>query len=261
MAALKVRGFYDSSLEGMEELFKTGDDNTLIKIEGIDQLTDASLDKVLFLFPLEKLVSVLQMLYQQREQIKAVIYELTGLSDIARGASKASETLGAQQLKSQWGSIRLKEYQGLTIQYVVDLYRIILEIAVQSFSIDTIAKMTGLQLPTNQQKEVAQTQMQQAQQMSPEQQQGVAQQLQQLQTILALPSWEDIMRVLKDDFTRSRYSNMYVPCSQPPRYQGGTPFRGMTTYRTFPTPRPSSRFRLGIRRAPREVRIARFSRD
>ena len=48
------------------------------------------------------------MLYQQREQIKAVIYELTGLSDIARGASKASETLGAQQLKSQWGSIRLK---------------------------------------------------------------------------------------------------------------------------------------------------------
>ena len=203
MAALKVRGFYDSSLEGLDDLFKTGDDNTLIKIEGIDQLTDASLDKVLFLFPLEKLVSVLQMLYQQREQIKAVIYELTGLSDIARGASKASETLGAQQLKSQWGSIRLKEYQGLTIQYVVDLYRIILEIAVQSFSIDTIAKMTGLQLPTNQQKEVAQTQMQQAQQMSPEQQQGVAQQLQQLQTILALPSWEDIMRVLKDDFTRN----------------------------------------------------------
>ena len=42
MAALKVRGFYDSSLEGMEELFKTGDDNTLIKIEGIDQLTDAT---------------------------------------------------------------------------------------------------------------------------------------------------------------------------------------------------------------------------
>ena len=69
----------------MEELFKTGDDNTLIKIEGIDQLTDASLDKVLFLFPLEKLVSVLQMLYQQREQIKAVIYELTGLSDIEIG--------------------------------------------------------------------------------------------------------------------------------------------------------------------------------
>ena len=137
MAALKVRGFYDSSLEGLDKLFATGDDNTLIKIEGIDQLTDASLDKILYLFPLEKLVSVLQMLYQHREQIKAVIYELTGISDIARGASKASETLGAQQLKSQWGSIRLKDYQGLTVQYVVVLYRIILEIAVQSFSIDT----------------------------------------------------------------------------------------------------------------------------
>lgn len=203
MAALKVRGFYDSSLEGMEELFKTGDDNTLIKIEGIDQLTDASLDKVLFLFPLEKLVSVLQMLYQQREQIKAVIYELTGLSDIARGASKASETLGAQQLKSQWGSIRLKEYQGLTIQYVVDLYRIILEIAVQSFSIDTIARMTGEKLPTNAQKMQAQQQMMQAQQMSPEQQQGIAQQLKQLQMILSMPAWEDIMAILKDDFTRN----------------------------------------------------------
>ena len=85
----------------------------------------------------------------------------------------------------------------------MDLYRIILEIAVQSFSIDTIARMTGEKLPTNTQKMQAQQQMMQAQQMSPEQQQGVAQQLKQLQMILSMPAWEDIMAILKDDFTRN----------------------------------------------------------
>ena len=41
-------------------------------------------------------------LVAHREVIKASIYEVTGISDIMRGQTVASETMGAQQLKSQW---------------------------------------------------------------------------------------------------------------------------------------------------------------
>ena len=47
-----------------------------------------------------------------RRQLIDDVYQITGLSDIMRGETDAQETLGAQQLKSQYGSIRVKERQG-----------------------------------------------------------------------------------------------------------------------------------------------------
>jgi hypothetical protein len=42
-------------------------------------------------------------LYKARDIVKKEIYEITGFSDIVRGQSKASETLGAQQIKAGLG--------------------------------------------------------------------------------------------------------------------------------------------------------------
>jgi hypothetical protein len=40
-----------------------------------------------------------------------VIFQLTGIADIMRGSSQASETLGAQEIKQAWGTMRLKRMQ------------------------------------------------------------------------------------------------------------------------------------------------------
>lgn len=205
--AMKIRGFYDGTLQGMQDLMKA-EDNTLLPAENVaGMLQGQTLDRAIWFFPIEKLVGVLQQLYSQREQIKGVIYEITGVSDILRGASRASETATAQNIKNQWGTLRLKRSQKEVMRYVRDCLRLMAEIAGEHLGVETLSAMTGLQYPTAQQKEQAQGMMQQLQSMQPPAQPGQPPappppEMEKLQKILSLPSWEDIQAVLKGDVQR-----------------------------------------------------------
>ena len=120
---------------------------------------------------MRNLVTVVQQLYIQRQQIKQVIYEITGIADIMRGSSQASETLGAQEIKNQWGTLRLKKSQKEVARFARDLLRIMAEVAVTKFAPETLLGMTGLPFPTAIQKQQmmmqAQLQAQQAMMMNP----------------------------------------------------------------------------------------------
>jgi hypothetical protein len=214
ISALKVRGMYDSTVEGIEKVLQA-DDNTLVPAENVAALLAQgnALEKAVWLMPIEKLVSVLQQLYTQREQVKKTIYEITGIADIMRGASQASETLGAQELKNQWGTLRLKKAQKEVMRYCRDCLRIMAEIAVSKLAPETLKAMTGLPYPTGSEKAQAGQQLQMMQQ----QQQQVAQQAQmtgqqppppqqpppQLLQAAQSPSWDDILGMLRDDIQRS----------------------------------------------------------
>ena len=208
--ALKVRGFYDSTLEGLDKVL-AADDNVLIPAENVAAMQQGqTLEKAIWLMPLEKLVAVLQQLYVQRQQVKQVIYEITGISDILRGASVASETATAQNIKNQWGTLRLKKMQKQIARYVRDCLRIMGEIAMTKFSQQTLAQMTGLQFPTAQQKQQAQAMLQQIQMQAQQQPQVPGQPPAQSPPpppqILAaaqLPSWEEIMGLLTNDLQRN----------------------------------------------------------
>jgi len=203
-AALKVRGMYDSTVEAIEKVL-TAEDNTLVAAENVAALLSQgnTLEKSIWLMPIEKLVTVLQQLYQQRDQIKAVIHELTGLADIMRGSSQASETLGAQQLKNQWGTLRLKKLQKEVMRYARDCLRIMAEIAVSKLGIETVKAMTGLEYPTNQEKAqakqiLAQVQAQPQQPGSPPPQLPPG-----LSEAANSPSWEELIAVLQNDTQRN----------------------------------------------------------
>jgi hypothetical protein len=117
-------------------------------------------DKNLWLLPIEKLVEVATQLYQARQQIKQVIYEITGLSDILRGASVASETATAQNLKNKWGSIRLRDMQKTTATYVRDLYRLATEIAAEKVPAKEWKTITQAPFPLLVEKQAAMAQLQ-----------------------------------------------------------------------------------------------------
>lgn len=206
--AAKIRGFYNSTIEGIEKVL-TSEENTLTPVENMESMPDGTgADKLIWLMPLADIVNAIQTLYQQREQVKQVIYEITGISDILRGASVASETATAQNIKNQWGTLRLKKMQKEVQRYCRDSLRILLEIAVTRFSQQTIMQMTGLNFPTAQMKQQAQMaimQQQQQAQTQPSQpgQPPQAQQQPQIQEMLNTPTWEDILGVLKNDVVRS----------------------------------------------------------
>lgn len=202
--ALKVRGFYGGGLKGLDTLL-TKPDNTLLPAgpAGMDPSGPQPANSI-WLVPLEKIIQVLQQLYLQREQIKRVIYELTGISDILRGSTVASETATAQGLKSQWGTLRLKKMQKRVQKYVRNYLRLVAEVSSKKFSPQTLGAITGVPLPTKAEKEQIQGQLQQLQQQA-QANPGTPPQPPdpKMMEKLKLPSWEDVTALLKNDLVRN----------------------------------------------------------
>jgi hypothetical protein len=143
---LKVRGLVAGGAEDISNLAAAGD-NELVTAANLESLVAAGgLDKAIMWWPLETAIAVVRELYSQREQTKQAIYEITGISDIIRGQGAASETATAQQIKTQWGSLRIKKMQRAIERQVRGVFIISAEIIAQRFSAETLAKMTGVQI-------------------------------------------------------------------------------------------------------------------
>jgi len=197
--AIKVRGAYNGAYgEEIEQILKE-EDNALVPTDKASALAEGGLDQNIWLLPIGELVAVAQQLMVARESCKQVIYEITGISDIVRGQSKASETLGAQKIKEAWGSMRLKRPQKEVQRYALDTMRLMLDIAVNKFSEDTWSKMTGLPYPKTEQKKQAQKLVQIAQMSGAPQSPTVMQAMQ----VAQQPSWGEILDILKDNYSRS----------------------------------------------------------
>lgn len=201
--AVKARGVYDGALGGdLEKLFEK-DDNALVPTETASSLAaEKGLQNAIAWIPLEVIITVLQQLYQAREACKQTIYEITGIADIMRGATNASETLGAQQIKNQWGTLRLKRMQNEVARYVRDLLRMTLEIAATKFDEETWAEMTGLPFVTTEQRLQLEAQAQAMTKMQIPGQPPTPQ-MQMLQKELEKPVWGQILELLKNDAMRA----------------------------------------------------------
>ena len=133
--ACKVAGVYDKGQPGIVRLLQEGNDNLLIPVDNWAMFAEKNgLKGQIDWLPLETIVQALNQLNMARETIKAQIYELTGISDIVRGASKASETLGAQQIKAQFAGVRIESLQAEIARFAGDVLRIKAEMMVKHFS-------------------------------------------------------------------------------------------------------------------------------
>ncbi len=192
IGGLRLRGVYDSTMAELKKVFDSND-NEFIPAENLNRLLEGGgLEKGIWTLPVEMYAGVLEKLYVYRQSLIQQIYEITGISDILRGDTNANETLGAQQLKAQFGSQRLQEQQREVQRYARDLITLTSEIITEKFEDQTISVMTGLSYPTAEEKQqatMAAQQYQAAQTPVPEQ----------LQEILSQPTWDDINTVLRSD--------------------------------------------------------------
>jgi hypothetical protein len=130
---LKVRGIYDGTITEFNRLVNASD-NDLVPAENVTSLIErGGLDKAIWMMPIETAAQVLKELYLQRDQIKQVIYEITGISDIIRGASDPRETATAQNLKGRFGALRLERRQREVARFARDLIRLKAEIMAERF--------------------------------------------------------------------------------------------------------------------------------
>jgi hypothetical protein len=213
--ALRVRGIYDSTMKEVANLLKSNDNDLIPADNAAAWLERGGIEKAIWMMPIEKAAAVVTILTNQREAIKQVIYEINGLGDILRGASNANETLGAQQIKAQWGTMRVSTLQRELQRYIRDVMRIMAEIIGEKFQLETLQKMTGLNYPT---EAMVQQEMMQYQQAMAQYQQMGQQAMQQAQMTGQQPqqpppppqqpqkppyTWESLQAILKDDCQRT----------------------------------------------------------
>ena len=159
--SLRVRGVYDASQPALQRLLTEGDNNTLIPVDKWMAFSEkGGLKGSIDLLPIETLASALINCYQAQANIKGQIYEITGISDILRGAGAASESATAQQLKGQYAGLRLRAMQESVALFASELLRLKAQIICTKFQPETILHLAA------------------AEQMSPADQQMIPQALQ-----------------------------------------------------------------------------------
>jgi hypothetical protein len=151
--ALKVRGFYPAGAsdigDAVEAAVKSNDDRrVLIPVSNWAAFGSTGGDPIIWL-PIDQIAQVVTSLVELRKQLINDVYEIVGLSDIMRGSTEASETATAQQLKSQYGSVRIRDKQAELVRIARDLARIAAEIMAENFSQKTLLDMSQLQIPSN----------------------------------------------------------------------------------------------------------------
>lgn len=149
---LKVKGWYGISATDLQNVLNA-DDNEFVPIADAEiWAKNGGLQGAVTFWPVEKLIVVLAQLYQSRDQTKQSIYEITGISDIVRGASDARETAAAQNIKSQWGSLRIQKMQRMMERAARELFVMMSEIIPSKFSPETLQRITEIQLVPTQQE-------------------------------------------------------------------------------------------------------------
>lgn len=205
--AMKIRGMYSGLVDDIAKVLEA-EENEMIPITNTAALSDKALNAAVMFVPIQDYVPVIQELWAQRQQIKQVIYEVTGISDILRGATVANETATAQDIKNRWGTLRLQDMQKRVQKFSRECLRIVAEIMANHYAPEKFAQITGMNLLTAPEKQQLQMMMQQMQQ-----QQAMMQQMGQPQPpqpplppeqmeLLQKPTWEEVEQFLQNKLMR-----------------------------------------------------------
>lgn len=143
--ALKVRGFYPkgatdgTAASAVEEAIKLEDERqVLIPVTAWAANGQSKLDVVWL--PLDIVVQAIEALKAQRREAVDLVYQVSGISDVMRGDSEASETLGAQQIKDRWGSVRVRDKQEEMRRMARDMIAIATEVICELFEPEAIER-------------------------------------------------------------------------------------------------------------------------
>jgi len=143
--ALKVRGVYDASEPTLQRLFTEGENNTLIPVKNWPAFSEKQgLRGAIDIVDITPIAMALKNAYEAMAQIKQEIYDITGISDIIRGQSNVIETATSAQIKSQFASLRLKEYQDAVACYASHILKLKAQVICGQFQPETLIKIGGV---------------------------------------------------------------------------------------------------------------------
>jgi hypothetical protein len=151
---LKVVGLYPASAtdasEAIQQIAMSGVENRLIPVPNWNQFKEGGgVGGMIEWWPVDQVIKVIEGCFQTRKQLIDDIYQITGISDIMRGEGDKNETATAQNIKNQWGSVRVRDRQNAMAYFARDVSRIVAEVICDKFQPKTLMEMSNITLPTD----------------------------------------------------------------------------------------------------------------
>ena len=151
---LQLKGVYDASADAaVGRLFTEGANGTLIPVKNWAAFAEKNgLKGQVDVYDLTPIAKALEAAYLAAENIKVQIYEIMGISDIVRGSSDPDETLGAQELKGQYASMRLRAMQSDVARFATDVLCLKAQVMCSKFAPQTLVAISAAEQLSEQDK-------------------------------------------------------------------------------------------------------------
>jgi hypothetical protein len=146
VTASKAAGFYDAHFRELAK-YQTAKDGMLMPVDDMaDKLQGNSLDNIIAPYPIRSNVEAIEMLVANKQYLKEEVFEILGISDIMRGETDSQEGVETQQLKSEFGAVRIRDKQAEVNRYCRDVFRLMGEVIAEHFEPDVLQKITGIEI-------------------------------------------------------------------------------------------------------------------
>lgn len=138
--AIRVAGVYSKdATSSIGRLIGEAAQNELLPVENWGAFSErGGIKGVVDWLPLEPITTALTALRDYRRELVDALYQVTGMSDILRGASDPSETATAQGIKARFGSVRLQRLQDEIARFATDAQKLKAEIIAKHYDVGTI---------------------------------------------------------------------------------------------------------------------------
>lgn len=151
--AIRIKGFYAAGTEigdAIESAMSIlNDRQIMVPVKDWAKLTTDSQGNPVWFFPVEVVAQVVEGLIALRNEVINNIYQILGISDIMRGSTEKEETATAQEIKAQFGSVRIRDKQRELVRIARDLIVIMAEIMAEEFQQDTLYALAQMDIPTD----------------------------------------------------------------------------------------------------------------
>jgi hypothetical protein len=141
---LQVKGTYDASVPELARLFTEGVNGQLIPGKNWAAFAEKNgMKGSLSLVDLTPIAAALQTCQEAFKTETERVYEITGISDIIRGQTAASETATAQQIKGQYASLRLRSMQDEVARFATECLQLKAQVICSKYTPQTIAAISA----------------------------------------------------------------------------------------------------------------------
>lgn len=145
--ALRVVGVYSEEYGAeLKKLLNSTRANDMIAVKNWTSFSEnGGLKGAVQFLPINEVIQTLDKLYDVRARLVQELYEITGISDIVRGASDPRETASAQKLKGNFANARLNSRQKAVARHARETLALIAEIICTMYSDEALMAISSAQ--------------------------------------------------------------------------------------------------------------------